>query len=185
MQHSNKEDTFASNYCLKCSQTREPCCIDPEAPIMISDIKAIMKKGKKLSEFVDIVEQEGKEGEQWWQDTTIEVKGKFYRLCLKINKEGCVFLKQGVGCTLSHERPLICKIFPFWVEEDGSLYYADPDNFCLITESKVPFAKAFPLIHETEKSIREYHRLIKEDCEKHVEENRKLVLQLLKEKGKK
>ena len=43
---------------------------------------------------------------------------------LKLRKSGhCVFLEEGKGCSLGEAKPMVCKLFPFWVSKTGDLMW--------------------------------------------------------------
>lgn len=176
------KDIFTSNHCLQCSKIREPCCSNPQAPLTIKDIEYIVSKGFEIKDFVELVEytiDEFENGEDWWKESMIKIEDKFYRPCIKVNSKGCVFLKDGEGCILGKNRPLFCKIYPFWIDENNKLIYLDSDDSCLIVVKNIELKKALEYIHESDESIRKYFEEIKYDCINRINDERKIVEKII------
>lgn len=178
-----------SHSCLECSKNQITCCT-LGVPITISDIDRIISLGYKLEDFAEPGEWDDEElegNEDWWVNSVTEVDGVKYKIHLKeANDEDeddgrCIFLRDGEGCVLGDNRPSLCKLYPFWVEEDGKLVYDDLDeHFCPINKNILPIEEALKLLNETEQTIKEHYKKIKEDCINNKEKHRELILKLLK-----
>ena len=60
--------------------------------------------------------------------------GKHYRL--SVDEQGACRLLGPQGCMLPRTtRPLYCRIFPFWIQEDGLWHFAKPD--CLAQQENI------------------------------------------------
>ena len=175
--------------CIECSKNQITCCT-LGVPITISDIDKIVSLGYKLEDFAEPGEWDDEElegNEDWWENSVTEVGGVKYKIHLKEandedeDDERCIFLRDGEGCVLGENRPSLCKLYPFWVEEDGKLVYDDPDeHFCPINKNILPIKEALELMKETEDSVRENFNKIKKDCTENQEKLKELTLKLLK-----
>ena len=175
---------FTSSICVECSQKQESCCADPKAPLTINDINQIIALGYKLEDFAEpdeYTEEEIKDEEEWWKNSTVKVKDKRYRLTLKCKKNNeCVFLEKGKGCKLGDQRGAFCKIFPFWIDEKtDKLIYADPQKICYSVRLGGTIKEGLIRIQENEESVRKLYLRIKKDCLENVEKHRKIIEKML------
>ena len=122
-----------SEVCIQCSRLKGygGCCRvpasarDAQFPITLADTQKIQDHtGKSLSEFIEIdkvvpaIESGFYKLSPLLKDQIVDG----YRIKLKLREDGnCVFLEDGKGCTLGENRPLVCKLFPFWPDENGNL----------------------------------------------------------------
>jgi Fe-S-cluster containining protein len=150
----------------------------------MEDVERITKLGFKLDEFADVGEwdEEDYEGaEDWWMNSMVKVDDTFYKLEItEKEKERCFFLEHGKGCTLGDKRPLHCKTYPFWVENNQVVYDDPEERFCPINKRSIPVKHAVTLVGETEENIMNYYDRIKKDCIENSEKVKELVLKLLK-----
>lgn len=181
----NKE-AFTFETCIRCSRVQKTCCSDrPRVPFTIDDLDRIQALGHRLEDFAIAGEYKGNdvlpEEEEWWRDSMVEVDEKLYKLNAKLQDSGaCHFLVEGKGCSLGDDRPSVCKIYPFWINEQDQLYIEQCGWNCLICEEHEN--KVSPIlrsVNEIESSIREHFQAIKEDCEKNKEQHANLVAELL------
>ena len=181
----SKNKSSFSDLCLECGLTKDSCC-SLGVPLTIRDIRIIKNLGFKLEDFA-YAEEWGKEdfadGEEWWKGSMIKVNNRFYRVSCKEKKNGnCFFLREGSGCILGENRPLQCRMFPFWVKKNRIIYDGSADGFCMLKNKRLPLKEKIKIIGESEKSLKKYYRMIKEDCINNREEHRKLVLRLLNQR---
>lgn len=157
-------------------------------PLTIKDIKKIERHGFKKKEFIIMGEYDRidfEDQERWWKESIISTKRKFFRVNVAHDANGkCFFLKKKEGCMLGKDRPTICHIFPFWVEEKtGKVTYEPPDNdFCCMEKQRIPANLAVKLMGETEESIKHYFYAIKEDCLKNKEKHYLILRKLFPER---
>ncbi len=171
------------NICKTCLKNKKGCCADsPRVPFTVRDIKNIIAKGFNLYDFAISSEYKiDKNDEDWWGKSFIKIKDKFYKLNVRKINGKCFFLKDGEGCVLGDNRPLVCKIFPFWIRNDEIVYESKNarDNFgCMINEDNFSVANGLKLINETEKDIKKYFAGIKKDCLRNKNEHKKIVREL-------
>ena len=175
---------FTSSICVECSQKQESCCIDAKAPLTIEDINRIISLGYNLEDFAspdEYAEEEIKDEEEWWKESTIKIKDKRYRLTLNCKKNGeCVFLEKSKGCVLGPQRGYFCKIFPFWVDEKTSkLVHADPYKICYLVRKGGSMDEGLVRIQENEENIRKFYAEIKKDCIENVDKHREIIERML------
>lgn len=164
--------------------SKDSCCNDANVPLTIRCIGNIEALGHTLEDFAvagEYDEEDIRGNEEWWIDSMFKKGNKFYKINVKrrTNKD-CIFLKKEKGCVLGENRPVVCKIYPFWINENGKINYEEGEKeYCPlgITECSVP--QAMKLMGETEKGIRSYFELMKEDCIKNKRRHIEILLSLL------
>jgi Fe-S-cluster containining protein len=175
--------TVCQTGCLECSKKQDTCCT-LGVPLTIEDVERISKLGFKLDEFAyagEWDEDDNEGAEDWWMHSLVKLDGKFYKLEVEEKEnEHCFFLEPGKGCILGDKRPLHCKTYPFWVEDNNVVYDDPEEKFCPINKRSIPVKHAVTLVGETEESIMDYYNRIKKDCIENSEKVKELVLKLLK-----
>ncbi|MEA2037938.1 MAG: YkgJ family cysteine cluster protein [Nanoarchaeota archaeon] len=172
--------------CKECNGKRETCCT-LGVPVTIEDIKVIESQGYKLDDFAVAGEWDEDEidgNEEWWKKNLITVDGKHFKIHLREKENShCFFLKDKEGCTLGDKRPALCKLYPFWVDDEkNEIEYDDPEEkFCHFHGKDIPLEEGMKLFGETEESIRSHFSKIKEDCDNNHEKHKEIILRLIKE----
>lgn len=183
MKNMNKKTSWHT--CLNCKELQKSCCT-LGVPLTMQDIRLIELLGFKLDEFAEPEEwyKDEIEGcEDWWEASMAKIDGKMFRLHIKEKKDGnCFFLKHGEGCILGDNRPLHCKIYPFWVDEETNIVeYDDQDEkHCHFHRNGTPLKEGVKLVNETEETVKEYFSKIKADCIKNKDKYKEIILKLLK-----
>lgn len=116
-----------SSVCNSCTQKEGygGCCQVPpfyqqaQFPITLSDAERISKATSKDFEEFLVLEKAGTRFDSVLLSSQI-TNGLRLRLRLKENGN-CVFLSPGEGCTIKSVRPSICKLFPFFPNEEGGV----------------------------------------------------------------
>jgi Fe-S-cluster containining protein len=176
------KNNFTRKDCLNCSKIQNTCCTFHEhyIPLTIDEIKKIESKGFKLEEFATVVAFEDEQLEEdWWKELMVKIDGINFMTCLKSNNSNmiCTMLEDSKGCMLKEDRPLICKIYPFWIDKDNNVVFQD--DFCHIKKNKIDVKKALNIMNESEENIHNYIESIKEDYKKNKEKHREIVKKLL------
>ncbi len=180
-------ELVAQNTCLECSKHQDTCCFHVNVPLTLEDIQKIESKGFKKKEFIILGEYDKEDflgEEKWWEDSIISSRGKFFRINVAHDSKGkCFFLREKEGCILGKDRPAVCHIFPFWVEEkSGKVGFEPPANkFCHMEKKEIPVKLALKCMDETEESIKYYFNSMREDCLKNKTEHYKILKELFPE----
>lgn len=174
----------SQHVCLKCNGCQETCCM-LGVVLCYEDIRKIMDQGYDPEDFCELEEwdDEDLEGyEDWWKDSMVEIDGKKYKIYIRLREnDHCYFLEDKKGCVLE-ERPLQCRIYPFWVKKGEIIYDMDDDDFCYFNRNKASIEEGMNLIGETDKSIKDYFERIKKSCKEDKEEYEKLAKSLFEAK---
>ncbi len=101
------------------------CCTDVICLPTPHDIRRIVREtGANPYAFLEFVTpgeiDEVEENDPTWLD----VNGERFLMALRRDKHGCYFLQRKTGfCTIYEARPLLCRLYPFRVEEmaDGTV----------------------------------------------------------------
>lgn len=180
--------TTAFPICIKhYNLIKDSCCNEANVPLTIKCMQQIINSGYKLEDFVvagEYCEEDIEGTERWWRDSMLKKGNKFYKQNIqrKPNKD-CIFLKEGKGCILGKKRPLICKIYPFWISKNGRIIYEPGEKeYCLLGIRDYSVPEAMRAIGENGKKIKSYFNLIKKDCIKNKKEHAEIIRFLLKNK---
>ncbi|MFA6427177.1 MAG: YkgJ family cysteine cluster protein [Candidatus Magasanikbacteria bacterium] len=180
-------DTITFNKCLECKKINKVSCCEGwlKFPLMIEDINTITSLGYQIQDFVIAGEyklESMHDDEAWWKNSLIKIGKNFFKTNIKKNKNGdCIFLSDGHGCTLRDNRPLVCKIYPFWVDEKGEVVYEPGEEAdCLMGQSGISVWEALKLVEEDNKTIQNYFSKIKKDCIENKDKHKKIILDILK-----
>lgn len=167
--------------CFECMAQGVTCCSrPPRVPLTIEDIERIESVTKMpVMDFAAAAQYPAShtEGDEpWWIDALAVIEGIRYRANVRTDARGkCFFLMDGKGCTLGDKRPYVCRIYPFWVENDVVVYESgDPE--CSAEKHGISVKDAIHIFGETEASIRWFFDRIKEDAEKQKGVHRILAL---------
>ncbi|HDP80238.1 MAG TPA: YkgJ family cysteine cluster protein [Spirochaetes bacterium] len=174
------EKPFIATGCLSCPDKSENCCVGSYVPLTLRDVDAIRELGYDLAGAVQASEYFAEylvDDEDWWRDSVTGVGGRLYRLTTKKREDGaCVFLEEGKGCLLGPRRPVVCKIYPFWVDHRGGIIYEPgEEECCYIASGSYTLEEGIALIDESPGSIREYFQAIRQDCLENHDRHRELV----------
>lgn len=171
--------------CMECACAGETCCMDPWASLMVSDIERICAMGNRLEDFATLHEYSNEgdpEDEDWWRESMVENAGRKYRIILKTKDNGhCVFLIDKKGCVLGSDRPLTCRIYPYWFTPKSLIHYSDKD--CLFVKCGTPLMDGINMMTETQDTLADYYNRIAEDCKKNKKKAKEMVLRLLASKS--
>lgn len=173
---------LSQNLCLYCTTKRKSCCSnDYYISLTTKDVKNLKKLGYQLKDVAIPCRFTEKQLAHCagLKDTTILLNKKYYAIALKKNKKGdCIFLVKGKGCLLGHNRPLECKLYPFWLNKKNQLVYQD--SYCYLARAKTPIKEATKVMGESEKEVRSYFKQIKNDYKKNKKQQIKMLSDLLK-----
>ncbi|MGV7929194.1 MAG: YkgJ family cysteine cluster protein [Spirochaetota bacterium] len=184
----SERETFIASGCLQCAGNEESCCAESYVPLTIADIDAILELGHTLEEATqagEYYEEYLDDAEPWWRASMTEIEGRLFRVTTRKNERAqCVFLREGEGCLLGANRPRVCKIYPFWVDESGAIIVEPGEEECCnIAAGAVPVERGIRMIDESPESILEYYREIRRDCEENGARHRELLVRLLEKTG--
>ncbi len=130
----SERETFIASGCLQCAGNEESCCAESYVPLTIADIDAILELGHTLEEATqagEYYEEYLDDAEPWWRASMTEIEGRLFRVTTRKNERAqCVFLREGEGCLLGANRPRVCKIYPFWVDESGAIIVEPGEEEC-------------------------------------------------------
>ncbi len=170
--------------CLECSKKQRNCCQDNRVPLTLEDINTITSLGFNFFDFAIAGEYDVEDfinEETWWKNSMITIDNKHYKINTRNdNKGNCIFLKSGLGCTLGKNRPSVCKIYPFWVNDKDEIVYENgEDELCYFGRKKLTALEGAKLVREDEKSLKSYFEKIKNDCIENKEKHQELILKIL------
>jgi len=178
-------EEYISPICEKCIKVKEErCCHDVKIPLLVKDVENITSLGHELADYAvagEYTEEDLLEYPRWVFEGLVEVDGRLVKLNVKTEGSSCVFLKEGVGCTLGDLRPVSCKLFPFWLEESGKVKYSFGGIECIMEDSNIPVSEGLSAIGETEESIKSYYKKTKKECLENKEKQRELIMKLRSE----
>jgi Fe-S-cluster containining protein len=168
--------------CINCSKLQNTCCTFHEhyIPLTIDDIKKIESKGFNINDFLTLVAFDEEQLEDdWWKELMIKIDDTYFMTCLKSNNSDlvCMMLENNKGCVLKEDRPLICKIYPFWIDDNNKIIFQD--DFCHIKKGKYDIENALKIMNETKDNIHKYIDLIKKDYKKNKKEHKIIIKKLL------
>jgi len=124
---------------IPCFSCREPChCCTEQSPdqnlimITLHDAERICKAtGKKISDFAEFRKVKEPKCDELDEDEQYYMIDKS-ALFMKKKNNRCVFLGDDYKCTIHKHRPGLCRMYPFWYEEeDGDFKIVrmnDPDD---------------------------------------------------------
>ena len=95
------------------------CCTDVIClPSPWDVIRMVREVGESPYKFLEFIEPDDIDGVEDDDPTWLEVGEERYMMALKRGKKGCHFLdKKTKFCTIYESRPLLCRLFPFKLEE--------------------------------------------------------------------
>ncbi len=95
------------------------CCTDVIClPTPWDVIRMARETGKNPYRFLEFITPDDIDGVEKNDPTWLKVKNKRYMMALKRSAQGCHFLdKQTKRCTIYESRPLLCRLYPFKLEE--------------------------------------------------------------------
>ncbi len=171
--------------CLECSKKQRNCCQDNRVPLTLEDINNITALGFNFFDFAIAGEYDVEDfidEETWWKNSIITIDNKHYKINTRNDEKGnCFFLKDGLGCTLGKNRPAVCKIYPFWVNDKEEIVYErGEEELCYLGRKKRTILESAKLVGEDEKSLKSYFEKIKNDCIENKDTHRELILKILK-----
>lgn len=159
-------DCLSQHACMECAYDGDTCCVEMCVPLMIEDIDRICALNHRLEDFAelrDYADEDESDHEDWWNAARIALNGGLYRIVLKAGADGnCPFLRPGQGCVLGPNRPLTCRMYPYWISPEGAVVLGDQD--CPIVTRAPEVEQGLEMIDETAVSLRRHHRRIIDDC---------------------
>jgi Fe-S-cluster containining protein len=174
--------------CNKCISTGEVTCCSckPWIPLTIDDVRRL----RRICGFKEFCVAEEKREEdivnfdEWRRNHLPVINGRFYMLCMRKTGNCCIFLNKGVGngCVLRSERPVICKLYPLWINAEGKVIY-EADDFCLFIKDNVPINETLRVLGEREEIAKNYFLNIKKDWIENNALHKKMLITLLQEVG--
>ena len=172
---------FSRLDCARCSRVQESCCSYGHPPLTLKDIKRIEKLGFKRIDFAEALDFEYSNNDlknepAWWIKSMVKINGRFFKAAVKKNGSYCLFLKNGAGCSLGKNRPVICQMYPFWME-NGKLTFNDFD--CLMVKNNLSIKELLKIMGESGKKIKAKFIEFKMDAVKNHKKHEKIVLALL------
>ncbi len=180
-------ETITFQICLEHYKAiKDSCCNGANVPLTVKCLENITSLGHKLEDFAvageyDEEDVSGTEG--WWADSMVKQGEKLYKINVQRTPNGdCIFLRKEKGCVLGENRPAVCKIYPFWVNEKGEIDYEDEEEkrYCFLGKRGYSVPRAMEAMGETEESIRSYFELMRKDYVKNKRKHTKILLGLLK-----
>ena len=171
--------------CLTCSRLQHTCCTNGyQVPLTKSDVERIVALGHPLASFAKAAEylpEDLDEDEPEFTASMAVVDGRYYRAGTQHDADGaCVFLKKGVGCTLGDKRPTICKMYPFWADDDGSIHYNPEElTFCHMARIGTSVDAGLAMLSETPATIRAYTKAFDDDARANAAWHRELARSLV------
>lgn len=154
-------------------------------PLTLEDIDTITSLGFNFFDFAIAGEYDVEDfinEETWWKNSIITIDNKHYKINTRNDEKGnCIFLKDGLGCILGKNRPAVCKIYPFWVNDKEEIVYEQgEEELCYLGRGKRTVLESAKLVGEDEKSLKSYFEKIKKDCIENKDAHRELLLKILK-----
>jgi len=110
---------FVKFRCHSCGN----CCTDVVClPTPFDVIRIVRDTGRHPLNFLEFLTPEEIDGVDDDDPTWLKVGAERYMMALRRDEEtGCVFLDNNSKlCTIYESRPLLCRLFPFKVEEDNA-----------------------------------------------------------------
>jgi Fe-S-cluster containining protein len=178
----SKEVCF--NICRECIKHQPSCCRGNSVPLTVADVERISALGHDPMSFVLAGEygREFVEGfEAWWVESFVSRGAYLYKLNTRTREDGhCVFLIDGKGCTLGEDRPFICRMYPFWVDDAGAVVY-EPEELdsCFIAKKRYSVEEGMQLVGESRAAVHKYFTALKNDCTVEREAHERLVDSIL------
>jgi len=106
---------FACHHCNHCCT--EVVCL----PTPWDVIRIVKGTGKHPKKFLEFLEDDEITGVQKNDPTWLKIGKKKYMMALRRNSKGCHFLdKKTRYCSIYEHRPLLCRLYPFKLQESGS-----------------------------------------------------------------
>jgi Fe-S-cluster containining protein len=178
-------EPITNNFCLNCSKIQNTCCTfhDHYIPVTIEEIEIIKKQGYEIYDFLTVVafdEEQLIDEDSWWKECMAKIDGIYFMICLKSQDEklNCVMLKDNKGCILGDKRPNICKIYPFWIHQDGKINVSAND-YCPMIKEKKTKEEILKIVGESETNIQNYFNKIKDDLIKNKSIHEKMIKELI------
>lgn len=199
---------MGNHVCYHCAKGKlgcTDCCTSPfieEDPgfwLTLSDVARIVKKtGKNPDEFCKLVEMKDNEDDDGDVD---EKYGELLYLGDKVlfmkGKDNKCFFLTEKGCSIFNQRPMMCRIHPFWFkEEDGkikiTIEHEDElhDDDCYLTKTNYKEEDVEKLLNHMGENgtgmmscIKQYIREMELHNKKKHDLDKKNILQTLKDNG--
>ena len=102
-----------------------------------------------------------------WQYRVHTIAGKKYELCRKRVNNICCPDLYSTGCSDLRIKPLICRLWPFWVIDNEVIYDRDP-HFCPLR--RLPIEESLKILGETKEVIKQCHHEFMTDAKEHTTE---------------
>lgn len=167
-------DTVATNdFCRRCARLGSTCCNNPLVPLTMKDIDRLTSLGYDPDRYLAVARYylDPELHEDWWLGGFATVGGRRYRATVRRVRGACPFLSN--GCLLGANRPLVCRIYPFWITPNLELIYLG--DLCLIPKHIPDKVEGLRAIGESCDSIREVWSQIKDDFERRRDEHERFA----------
>ncbi len=154
---------FVKFKCHHCNH----CCTEVVALPTPWDVKRIAKMiGEEPEDFIEFLTPDELDDVEMDDPTWLKVKGEHYMMALRRDKKGCHFLdKKTRLCGIYEARPLLCRLYPFKVEETKAGKFK---GFTLHTDvgcprhedGAVPVKPLYDLYIQDDINQEDYHELV-------------------------
>lgn len=156
-----KNKVVTHSICQECAQDRGGCCkVSPDyiqMPITPADVDRLMFATKLPKDKVCVESPYSESDIRQMEDTSpwLAMVSR-HGLRLPVHEDGtCVFLRDGVGCSVGEFRPQICKTFPFFLSPSGEKELTFKDTCLAVERAKCSPKRVMVLLEQTEKGLRE------------------------------
>lgn len=144
------------------------CCTEVVCLPTPWDVERIVREtGEKPKDFLEFLTPEEIEGVDDDDPTWLEVDDEKYMMALKRGKRGCYFLNKKTRlCGIYESRPLLCRLYPFKLDESKKGKYKGfslhKDVGCpKHTDGKVATAPLYEIYLEDSEHHEDYDDLVK------------------------
>ncbi|MBS7628162.1 hypothetical protein KEJ36_05105, partial [Candidatus Bathyarchaeota archaeon] len=109
--------------CLRCASLGLGCCSRCHPFVLFEDIARLWKNSSldEVKTIIEVAEILPMYKEHLSDPEMAPIyypwKGSYFRLQTRFVNGSCIALIPGKGCLLGENRPLICKVWPFWWKE--------------------------------------------------------------------
>jgi len=150
--------------CAECAYVFGSCCHHPRIMLSYSEMNQII--GPCPEDYLTLIPYNGVgDWDPDWRYRVHTIERKKFELCRKrVNNICCPDLTP-TGCSDLRVKPLICRLWPFWVIGGEVVYDQDP-HFCPL--SRLPIEKSLSILGETKESIKKCHAEFMMDAKEHA-----------------
>jgi len=152
------------NACLRCASLGLGCCSRCHPFVLFADLALLLRyySSREVTEIVEVSEILSKYIEHLSDPEMAQIyyprNGSYYRMQTKFVGDSCIALKPGKGCVLGNNRPLICRVWPFWWKEGTQplteKFPMEIDEECIMAVWKFPMERVLEELNLSEDQIR-------------------------------